>query len=189
MKKSIFILLFSIMHAIGSPAQNQLDKYSVSGKISTNIFSPIYFEGIEINSFSRKYIYSIGYNKEDEGTLFGNSPSEQYNQLNLLFGKYKDSKNDKFRFQYQGGIGRFWGTIRTNEYDAQNSTLLTNAYFTKQVSTVGLPIKIGGRYIPFNFLSIGIDMQANLNSEKSIISTVLSIEIGKLRSGKKQKVS
>ncbi len=101
-----------------------------------------------------------------------------------MFGGYADTRNEKFRFQYQAGIGMFWGTLRTDEYDKVNSTLLTNAYFTKEVSTVGFPLKIGGRYIPFEFLSIGIDLQANLNFEKSIIIPMLSIEMGKLRSSK-----
>jgi hypothetical protein len=86
------------------------------------------------------------------------------------------------RFQYQSGIGIFWGTLRTDEYDKENlSFLFNNAYFTKEVSTVGFPLKIGGRYIPFKFLSIGIDLQANLNFQKSIFRPMLSIEIGKLR--------
>ena len=102
-----------------------------------------------------------------------------------MFGKYIDTQNEKFRFQYQGGIGIFWGTLRTNEYDEENSGLLNNVYYTDEVSAVGFPLKIGGRYIPFNFLSIGIDLQANLNFKKSLFRPMLSIEIGKLRSNKK----
>ena len=182
MKKTLLISLFLIMHSLFSQAQLKFDKYSISGKLSTNIWTPMYIEGIEINTFSRQYLYSIGYYKGNDNSLFSDQPPEQYNQLNLLAGKFTDTKNKKFRFQYQGGIGMFWGTVRTNEFDKENSNLLTNAYFTKQISTVGLPAKIGGRYIPFKFLSIGIDMQANLNFKKSIIRNMLTIEIGKLRS-------
>lgn len=80
----------------------------------------------------------------------------------------------------------FWATLRTDKLDYENSDILTNAYFTKEVSTVGFPLKIGGRYIPFEFLSIGIDLQANLNFQQSVIKPMLSVEIGKLKSSKKE---
>ena len=184
MKKTILILLFIISNV--SLIQSQvIDKYSISVKGTGNIFwKSNFFEGIEINAFSQKYLYSIGFYRSTDERLFGDTPHEKYNQLNFLFGGYADTRNEKFRFQYQAGIGMFWGTLRTDEYDWINSTLLTNAYFTKEVSTVGFPLKIGGRYIPFEFLSIGIDLQANLNFEKSIIIPMLSIEMGKLRSSK-----
>ena len=179
--------LFVILNV--SLIQSQvIDKYSISGKSTTNfLWSDEYFGGIEINAFSQKYLYSIGFYKDNDAMLFGDKPYERYNQLNLLFGKYADTKNGKFRFQYQAGIGKFWGTIRTDEYDPENSNLLSNAYYTKEVSTVGFPLKIGGRYIPFEFFSIGIDLQGNLNFQKSIITPMLSVEIGKLRSPKKER--
>jgi hypothetical protein len=75
----------------------------------------------------------------------------------------------------------FWGTLRTEELDRTDTSWLIEKYFTKEVSTVGFPLKIGGRYIAFKFLSIGIDLQANLNFQKSIFRPMLSLEIGKLR--------
>lgn len=185
MKKTTLILLFTVLNVSLVHSQG-IDNYSISVKGTTNIFkSNEFFEGIEINAFSQHFLYSMGFYRSNDQTLFGDKPYEKYNQLNLLFGKYADTKNKKFRFQYQAGIGMFWGSLRTDEFDAENSSLLNNAYFTKEVSTVGFPLKIGGRYIPFEYLSIGIDLQANLNFQKSIITPMLSIEIGKLRSTKK----
>ena len=179
----IFLLLISNVSLIQSQV---IDKYSISVKGTADIlWKSEFFQGIEINAFSQNFLYSIGFYRSTDERLFGDRPYEKYNQLNFLFGGYADTKKEKFRFQYQAGIGMFWGTLRTDEYDDENSTLLTNAYFTKEVSTVGFPLKIGGRYIPFEFLSIGIDLQANLNFQKSIIVPMLSIEIGKLRSSKR----
>ena len=186
MKKINLILLFIILNV--PLIQSQIiDKYSISGKGTMDILSDFYSEGFEINAFSKSYMYTIGYYYGEDYEFLGDTPTEKYNQLNLLFGKYIDTKNEKFRFQYQGGIGMFWGTFRTDEYDEGNSGLLNNAYFTEEVSTVGFPLKIGGRYIPFKFLSIGIDLQANFNFQKSIFRPMLSIEIGKLRSSKNKK--
>ena len=180
MKKTALIFVFIITNILTTQSQI-VDKYSISGKGTMNIWTNEFFEGIEVNIYNRNYIYSIGYYKGNDDILFGDEPSEEYNQVNLLFGKYIDTKNQKFRFQYQGGIGMFWGTLRTDEYDEENSSFLNNAYFTEEVSTVGFPLKIGGRYIPFKFLSIGIDLQANLNFQKSIFRPMLSLGIGKLR--------
>ena len=184
MKKIILIILF--IFAYTSTIQSQsIDKYSISIKGTMDLLTDYYSEGVEINAFSKSFLYSVGYYYGEDYEFLKDTPTEKYNQLNLLFGKYHNSKNEKFRFQYQGGIGMFWGTIRTDEYDEGNSNIITNAYITKEISTIGFPLKIGGRYIPFKFLSIGIDLQANLNFEKSVIRPMLSIEIGKLRSSKK----
>ena len=186
MKKTNLILLFVFLNM--SIVQSQIiDKYSISGKGTIDVFSDFYSEGLEVNAFSRSYLYTIGYYYGEDYGFMGDTPTEKYNQFNLLFGKYIDTKNEKFRFQYQGGIGVFWGTLRTDEYNEQNSSILTNAYFTQEVSSISFPLKIGVRYIPFNFLSIGIDLQANLNFQKSIFRPMLSIGIGKLRSSKKKK--
>jgi len=186
MKKTILIILF--IFTCTSTIQSQtIDKYSISVKGTMDLLTDYYSEGVEINAFSKSFLFSVGYYYGEDYDFLDETPTEKYNQLNLLFGKYHDSKNEKFRFQYQGGIGMFWGTLRTDEYDDENSGLFNDAYFTKEISTVGFPLKIGGRYIPFKFLSIGIDLQANLNFKKSIFRPMLSIEIGKLRSSKKEK--
>ena len=185
MKKIILIFLL-IVSNVSLIRSQVINKYSISAKGTANvIWKSNFFEGIEINAFSQNFLYSIGFYKSTDERLFGDTPYEKYNQLNFLFGGYADNKNEKFRFQYQAGIGMYWGTLRTDEYDYEHSTFLTDAYFTKEVSTVGFPLKVGGRYIPFEFLSIGIDLQANLNFQKSILIPMLSLKIGKLRSSER----
>lgn len=186
MKKTALIFLFIITNILTIQSQS-IDKYSISVKGTMDLLTDYYSEGIEINAFSKSHLYSIGYYYGEDYEFIGDTPTEKYNQLNLLFGKYIDSKNEKFRFQYQGGIGLFWGILRTDELDISDTSWLTDRYFTKKVSTIGFPIKIGGRYILFNYLSIGIDLQGNLNFQKSIIRPMLTFEIGKLRNSNKEK--
>jgi hypothetical protein len=183
MKKEIILFyLFILIYSVGMKSQTKIEKYSISSKLTLDLLSDeFYSEGIELNALSKSYIYSFGYYYGEDYEFLGNSPTEKYNQVNLLFGKYIDTKNEKFRFQYQVGIGVFWGTIRTNELDTTNSNFFGKNYFTQKITTVGIPLKIGSRYIPFKFLSIGIDLQGNLNFKKPIIRPMLSIEFGKMR--------
>lgn len=174
-----FVVLFILFNTLLINSQSKIEKYSVATKISMDIMSDFYFEGIEVNAFSKSFIYSIGYYYGEDYEFLGDAPTERYKQLNFLFGKYIGDK--KFRFQYQTGIGMFWGIKRTDELDLENSNILSNYYYTEKFSTIGIPIKIGGRYIPFKFLSIGIDLQANLNLSQTILRPMFSIEIGKLR--------
>lgn len=179
-KKINLLLLFAFLNVVLIHSQI-IDKYSVSVKGSMNILADFYSEGGEINAYTKSYLYTVGYYYGEDYEFLGDEPTEKYNQLNLLFGKYVDTKNEKFRFQYQAGIGLFWARLRTNELDKRDTNWISNRYYTKYISTIGFPLKIGGRYIPFKFLSIGIDLQANLNFQKSIFRPMLSLEIGKLR--------
>ena len=169
-----------------SVQSQSIDKYSISVKGTIDLLTDYYSEGIEVNAFSNSHLYSIGYYYGEDYEFLEDLPTEKYNQLNVLFGKYINSKNKKLRFQYQGGVGLFWATLRTDELDERDKSWLTDRYITKKVSTIGFPIKIGGRYILFSFLSIGIDLQCNLNFQKSIIRPMLTFEIGKLRSSAPQ---
>lgn len=180
--KRILTLLFIVMSVLIAQSQT-VDKYSVSGKITMDLLAENIFEGVELNILSNNYICSVGYyfGNDYKSALFGPKPRNIYKQANLLFGKYIDTKNEKFRFQYQGGVGVFWGEIRVDEHRGGKSAFIFTYYPTKKILTVGVPIKIGGRYIPFKFLSIGIDLQTNLNLKKPILRPMLSIEIGKLR--------
>ncbi len=171
-----FILLFFLFQITKINSQQKIEHYSISGKISVDIFSN-YYEGIELNAFGNIYLYSIGYYYGEDYGMFRDKPTENYHQLNILMGKYEVSKNKKFRFQYQVGIGAFWGIIRTKVLDESETNIFIDKYFAKKASTIGFPIKIGGRYIPFKFISLGIDIQTNINLAKSIIRPMLSVEI------------
>lgn len=140
-------LLMSLVGLCFAQAQT-IDKYSLSAKGTLDPFTEYYYsEGVELNVFRNTTLYSMGYYTGNEYRFLGPSPDEIYRQLNLLIGKYNDSKNQKFRFQYQAGIGLFWATLRTDEIEQEN--FLGNTYFTETVRTVGVPLKIGGGICPF----------------------------------------
>lgn len=166
--------------SIAAKGQLSIEKYSISVKPTMNFQASCFIEGVEINAMDNSYIYSIGYYNAEELVIpLGNLPREEYNQLNFLFGNYFDHKT--IRYRIQGGLGILWGIKRSDKIDLKNSTLLTNYYFTKKFATIGIPIKFGGSYIPFNFMSIGIDLQININLTRPLFRPMFSITFGKLR--------
>lgn len=89
-----------------------------------------------------------------------------YQQAGLMAGKYYGDR--LFRIELQGGIAALWGI---GEPDSSEPNF----------STVGLVLKTGLKFIPLHFLSIGLDLQSNINSKKPLFMPLISIELGKLR--------
>ena len=86
-----------------------IDKYSLAVKGTLDPYADSYYaEGVELNVFSHSFMYSLGYISGDEYVSSDQLPKERHTMINALIGKYIDSKNQKFRFQYQAGIGLFW---------------------------------------------------------------------------------
>jgi hypothetical protein len=83
-----------------------------------------------------------------------------------MAGKYYGDK--LFRAQLQGGIAAI-REIGPSEPSDPN-------FFT-----AGLVLKTGLKFIPLHFLSLGLDLQSNLNFKKPLFMPLLSIEIGRLR--------
>jgi hypothetical protein len=156
--------------------QITLDGYSINPKLgafnykSGDDLSGV--TGVEINAFKNHIIYAGDYYHYEEFVLFAN-PSEKYNQIDFLIGKYIGDR--LFRFQYQGGIGTFWGFKRGDK--------IGNSFDYKKDNffTVGIPLKLGFKVLPARFISIGIDLQANVNFKKPTSMALLSIEFGNLR--------
>lgn len=156
--------------------QIKMDGYSINPKLGAYNYkpgdTPSGVAGVEINVFKNRIIYAVDYYHYEEFVLFAN-PSEKYNQIDFLIGKYID--DGLLRFQYQGGLGTFWGFKRGEK---------TGNYFDyKKVNffTLGIPLKLGFKVLPARFISIGIDLQANINFKKPTSMAMLSIELGKLR--------
>jgi len=177
------ICLLFLLFSLPILQAQSIDKYSLAVNGTLDPYADRYYaEGVELNVFSRSFVYSMGYISGDEYVSSDQLPKEKHTMINALIGKYMDSKNQKFRFQYQAGIGLFWATLRTDEI--KHEFFFGNAGFTKTVRSVGVPLKIGGRYMPFSFMSIGIDIQSNLNPKRSNTRPMLSIEFGNIRSKK-----
>ena len=156
--------------------QIAIDGYSINPKLGAYNYKggdiPSGVAGVEINAFKYHIIYALDYYKYEEFVLFA-YPSEKYNQIDFLIGKYIGDR--LFRFQYQGGLGTFWGFKRGDKI---------GSYFDHKKDkffTIGIPLKLGLKLIPARFISIGIDFQANINFEKPTGMAFISLEFGKLR--------
>lgn len=90
------------------------------------------------------------------------------NTIDLSYGMFSDKK--MFRLQYQAGLSLLWGDSRF-EYNQDKSNFVT----------IGIPLKLGFKIIPIKFVSIGIDLQANINLENTMYTQLISLELGKLR--------
>ncbi|MCX6252939.1 MAG: hypothetical protein NTV31_00445 [Bacteroidia bacterium] len=135
-------------------------KFGIYGSFKGGL--PGYVFGDEINFLKKKLIFSLDY-YHCKFTYIG-SKEEKFDQFDFLFGKYLDFES--FRLQIQGGLGTFKG-ITYNE--------------SEKIFTLGIPLKVGLKYLISNSFSIGLDLQANLNLKYPIYMPMLSIEIGKLK--------
>lgn len=123
--------------------------------------------GIEANYLRNGYIFSLDFYQFHEIKLLSSLSNEaMFRQVGIMAGKYYGDR--LFRVQIQGGIAPIWEI-------GENEPLNPN------FSTVGLVLKSGVKFIPMRFLSIGFDLQSNLNSKKPLIMPLVSLEIGRLR--------
>jgi hypothetical protein len=123
---------------------------------------PGYVVGDELNFLKNKFIFGLDY-YHCIFTFVG-SKTERFDQFDFLFGKYADCYS--FRFQFQGGLGIFKGVT----YDE-----------SEEIFTLGIPVKIGFKYLVSGSVSIGLDLQANLNLKYPVYMPMLSLELGKLK--------
>jgi hypothetical protein len=123
---------------------------------------PGYVFGDEINFLKNKMIFSLDY-YHCKFTFIG-SKVEEFDQFDFLFGKYLDYNS--IRIQFQGGLGIFKG-ITYNE--------------SEKIFTLGIPLKIGLKYLISKSISLGFDLQANLNFKYPIYMPMLSMEFGELK--------
>lgn len=174
----IFVSIFSVHMAY---CQDEIERFAINPKMgmynSSNNDGLAY--GIEIGFMQNKLIYSVDYYRLDEFTLFGPNPSENNNQMGIMIGNYKGDQY--WRMQYQAGLSVFWGNKRTNLISHGIGWFGAETYKTENFYTIGLPVKLGFKFVPFQFLAIGIDLQANINLKNSAIMPLISLEFGELR--------
>lgn len=137
--------------------------------------------GVELNIVNQNdIIYSIDYYNFEEYYLYGDLPSEYFHQVGLMIGKRIGQ--DYFRMQYQGGIAMFSGMMRSDELIQEGSGFNNpDVWGEDKFTTVGLIGKIGCKIVPFKFMSLGFDLQANLNTQKVVYMPIFSVEIGRLK--------
>lgn len=86
---------------------------------------------------------------------------EVINSVDLTLGRFM--KKNGLIFHYQAGVGVVWGK---NERGVD-----------EPFTTLGLPLKTGIKFVPSNFFSIGLDLQANLNAERSLYLIMFTIGV------------
>jgi hypothetical protein len=178
----IVLIFISFLYFQSANGQLEIDKYSVNPKLGLYFSSSNvgFATGVETNIAVKRLLYSVDYYRFQEVQIvFPNSPSEYCNQIGFMIGKYFGEKN--FRIQWQGGIAPIWGLKRTDILEHGSGWFSGNIYKSERFFTAGLVLKIGLKINPTSFLGIGIDFQANINSQKTIYMPMISIELGKIR--------
>lgn len=129
--------------------------------------------GLEFNLITNQSVSSFDvYLGEDTRYFFGDNNSK-FRQVGIMFGKYTDKKH--IRIMYQGGLAPTWGILRGYYTD------MGDYVEPESFMTIGLVGKLGLKIVPSHNVSLGIDLQGNLNLKNPMFMPSISIEFGKLR--------
>lgn len=179
-----FIFLIISLIGISLSGQTSDIGYTVGLKGGANgVFDSYANVGLDLNLTTQKFVYSVGYNYNPELDIFLPNPHEDLYQANILFGSFFDRKS--FRFEYQGGIGMIWGTHRTDLV----SSGFVDKYDSEEFETISLPIRGSVKYIPFQFMSVGLEVLVNINPEKTFAVPMLTLNFGKIFKEKRKRIT
>ncbi|MEM9545434.1 MAG: hypothetical protein AAGA77_05650 [Bacteroidota bacterium] len=177
----ILVMLLSPDKILGQNDNSGFNGFAINPKIGyfkTLADRSGYSIGSEVIYIKNKLLFSADYYKLEEFVLF-KAPVERYNHLGLMFGSYSDK--EKFRFQYQIGLGLLWGITRTDEKIDGPQSWLGTQYEGEDFSTLGLTSKLGFKLIQSSTASVGLDLHISVNSERTVCMPFLSAEMGLLR--------
>jgi len=148
----------------GAAGQSAFKGYSVSFKMGTyNNFNENQglTAGAEFKRFIGNTIYSVDYIYAQEFTLFDPVPDDVFNQIGFMAGKY--SGGEFLRYEYQGGLAPVFGKFYSEHKSGTPGTSSYRYYEENKFFTVGLAVKLGLKIVPLKFVSVGIDVLANIN--------------------------
>ena len=132
-----------------------------------------FFYAFEFAVLNKSNSYSIEYNKFAEWALLNSSPLSSINEVNLMYGQFKNPK--KSRLYYQIGLSALWGQKSINVYNYLSPTEIENIHL------LGVAFKVGYRYICSSEFAIGVEIHLNLNSKTPLISPIrITFSIGDL---------
>lgn len=192
-KTKILIALLLLLSAFGSIyGQIRTPYYSLSLRAGTSLGlhaneGSVFGGGIHIYTLSKKML-SMNYNRKDEldfSFFEGVSPYERINEMNVLYGHYVST--EWLRFEFQLGLALVWGTARGDriypqssyaDYKFMTSLFSTTLYEEIPFTTVGFPFRVGLKFTPWKNLSLGMELQGNINNYSSSFSNLFCIEIG-----------
>jgi len=163
---SLVIVLSSLFAPLLS--QNRTTGFSINPKagIYTAKDEAGAVMGIETGYLRNGWIFSVDFYQFGE-IEYLSSDEDMFRQMGLMAGKYYGDR--LFRVQLQGGIAPIWQIGPRGDTEQEKFT------------TVGLTLKTGFKIIPLPFFSIGIDLQGNINSRKTLFMPLISLEFGRLR--------
>lgn len=181
MKNKLLITVIILMMTIVVSGQDSFKGYAINPKLGFFNNNKVggFAGGVEVNYIHNSFLFSLDYIRMEEFDILGPEPKEGYSQIGLMVGKFTGNKY--LRFQYQAGFASLWGLKRTDFKSSGSGFLDSDLYYSKNFFTVGLVAKLGFKVMPFNFMSIGIDINANINKEQPSIIPMLSIEFGSIR--------
>lgn len=167
----IFVLMASFAFAKGQEAKATVNGFAFSPKVgwySTFAESGGIVGGFEFGLLKRNVVYSVDYYAFEEFTIMDPHP-EHFNQIALMYGSFSEKK---WRVQRQIGLSYFWGSKSENSGNWASVT---------DFRTAGIAARLGLDYVSVSFMSVGVDLQANLNLEKSVVMPMLHVTFGKLK--------
>lgn len=137
--------------------------------------------GIGISVLQNDFIYEVEFRKYLFSAQGCSSPDENRTFLGHSFGRFKDV--NKMRYSLQVGIASLSGTQRTKQISRRDGFFCDHytKYRTVDYHVVNYTVKLGAKYMPNTHFSIGIDLEANINSVANLIMPMLSIQFGNIR--------
>lgn len=176
------LVIFLISLCSGASGQAAFEGFSVNpnvGSYSNYKENQGFTIGAEFSRFKGNTIYSIDYFYLHEFTLFNSVPDDVFSQIGFMAGKYSDRKF--FRIEYQGGLAPVFGRINTESVSGVPGTPSYRYYEEDKFFTIGLVATLGFKIIPIRQMSVGVDLQTNLNLKQSLFFPCISLEIGHLK--------
>jgi hypothetical protein len=128
-------------------------KVGVGNWLNDNSGIGLSFEG---GLLRNKTMYTASYLRSEEI-----ENREVINCIDLTIGRFARSKG--LIFHYQAGLGMLWGKQEHGD--------------DEPFVAVGLPVKTGIKFVPPNFFSIGVDLQANLNTKRSLYLVMFTVGV------------
>ena len=190
--------MIMITHVNISFSQNHFDGFSISSKAGLRgglRDNGGIAMGLSFNLFKKNKVYTLGYNKIEEITLFGSpNPNEDFHTIDFMYGEFIG--NQYFRLQYQVGLSTLWGIARGErkqpelDYKTVNFNLLefsSEQYERKEFITIGVPLGVGFKITPVDFMSIALDLNMNINLISTTFTSLICLEFGWLNRQKKNK--
>jgi hypothetical protein len=183
-KKSLVICVLILTcctynQLVGQDTLSSLSINSKYGRYLSSYYRSGYTFGFELQAKYKKWFYALEYLEFQETELLWVEPYENHHAISGLVGK---SFGDGFlKVQLQSGLTGMFGLVRTNKGLSGGSLWGGGTYESKKYVSVGVPVRIGLKCVPFRFMALGVELQGIASTQHSFFFPMLSLELGLLR--------